>query len=162
VAALVSSGATFGTWDAAFRAIASSAEHAGPVAVVLDELPYIAATDPSFEAQLQAIWDRVVEPAPILLIVIGSDLAMMEGLTSYDRPLYGRPTRQLVIEPLHTGEVAHLLGVDGADAVDAALVVGGFPLLVLSWPHGMPLEDFVGGCCSTTAEAAGPATAGLR
>lgn len=139
--ALVTSGASFGTWEAAFRAIASSASQSTPVAVVLDELPYIAAGDASFEAQLQAIWDRVVEPAPILLIVVGSDLAMMEALTSYDRPLYGRPTRQMVIDPLRAGEVAQLLGIDGA--VDATLVVGGFPLNVLSWPPGTPLRAFV-------------------
>jgi AAA+ ATPase superfamily predicted ATPase len=141
--ALVSSGAAFGTWEAAFRAIASSASRRGPVAVVLDELPYISATDPSFEAQLQAIWDRVVEPAPMLLIIIGSDLAVMEALTSYDRPLYGRPTMQLVIEPLHAGEVGRLLNLDGADAVDAALIVGGFPLIALSWSPGTTMEGFI-------------------
>lgn len=142
-ASLVASGTTFGTWEAAFRAIASSAERAGSVAVVLDELPYIAAGDPSFEAQLQAIWDRVLEPSPVLLIAIGSDVAMMEALTAYERPLYGRPTRQLVVEPLRPAEVARLLDIDGADAVDATLVVGGFPLNVLSWPSGTPRDAFI-------------------
>lgn len=142
-AAMVRSGTSFDTWEAAFHAIASSATTASPVAVVLDELPYIADRDPSFEAQLQAIWDRIVEPASILLIVIGSDLAMMEAMTSDDRPLYGHPTRQLIVQPLRTGEVGRLLDVTGADAVDATLMVGGFPLLVLSWPTGTSREDFL-------------------
>lgn len=102
---------------------------------------------------MQAIWDRVVEPAPILLIVIGSDVAMMEALTAYERPLHGRPTRQLIIEPLRTTEVARLLEVDGADAVDATLVVGGFPLNVLSWPPGASLQSFVSEAVSDPTSA---------
>jgi len=61
----------------------------------------------------------VLEPAPILLIAVGSDVVMMEALTTHERPLYGRPTRQLVVEPLRPAEIARLLGIGGADAVDA-------------------------------------------
>ncbi|MGH3980158.1 MAG: ATP-binding protein [Pseudonocardiaceae bacterium] len=49
----------------------------------------------------------------------------------------------MVVEPLGPADVGELLGLDAADAIDAYLVVGGFPGVVSSWPPGTSLRDFV-------------------
>lgn len=37
---------------------------------------------------LQRAWDRVLEKKPVLLVLIGSDLSMMEALNSDGRPFH--------------------------------------------------------------------------
>jgi hypothetical protein len=55
--------------------------------VVLDEMPHLIKTDPGFEGTLQKIFDRELSRRPVLLICVGSDLALMEALNEYGRPL---------------------------------------------------------------------------
>jgi AAA+ ATPase superfamily predicted ATPase len=61
---------------------------------------------------------------------------MMERLTSYGFPLFQRPTRQLVVNPLSPLEVSRITGRTGAEALDAYLVTGGFPQVVRRWASG--------------------------
>lgn len=101
-----------------------------PAVVILDEFPWAAETDPTFEGTLQRAWDRTLEPVPVLLVVVGSDMAMMQRLTEHDRPLYGR-SREMVVAPLSPAEVAVALGDrDPVDVVDVYLATGGYPRLV--------------------------------
>lgn len=141
-AALVRSGTEFTSWEAALSAVAVSAGDRACV-VVIDELPYLVDGRPDLEAQLQHVWDQVLEHRPVLLVVIGSDLAMMSALTSYGRPLFGRPTREIALGPLTVAELADLLDLSPADAVDASLVVGGFPLVAQSWSAGTDRHEFL-------------------
>lgn len=140
---LVRNGLQFTTWESAFEWIAWTASPGAPVVVVLDELPYLTGTDPSFESVLQRVWDHTLEGRPVLLVVVGSDLAIMEAVSSYDRPLYGRVRLERVVLPLTLAEVADVLGLGAPDAVDAYLTVGGFPRVLLSWARGMSRREFV-------------------
>lgn len=140
---LVRSGLRFGSWEAAFDWIVRGATSSAPVVVVLDELPYLTATDPSFESVLQRIWDNTVAGHPVLLIVVGSDLATMEALGAYDRPLYGRLGLERPVLPLDLGEVARVLDLPAAGAIDAYLTIGGFPRLLSSWPPGMSRAEYL-------------------
>jgi hypothetical protein len=79
----------------------------------------------------------------VLLVVVGSDLATMEAVSSYDRPLYGRVRLERVVLPLNLAEVADVLGLGAPDAVDAYLTVGGFPRVLLSWARGVSRREFV-------------------
>ncbi|WP_187363875.1 hypothetical protein [Streptomyces piniterrae] len=54
--------------------------------MVLDEMPYLVREDPSFEGALQKAFDRTLTKLPVLLILIGSDVAMMEQPNTYGRP----------------------------------------------------------------------------
>jgi len=137
----VREGATFATWQAALRWLAAGAT--APVVIVIDELPYLIEQDASFEATLQVAWDRFLSRAPILLIVVGSDLSMMEALNSYDRPLYGRPTREVVVEPLTPYETATMLDLEADAAFDAYLVLGGFPQIAQNWRGAPSLWKFL-------------------
>ncbi|GIH78724.1 hypothetical protein [Planobispora longispora] len=63
----------------------------------------------AFERLLQRAWDRFLSRKPVLLILIGSDLPMMEALNSYERPFHQRGT-EMVIGPLNPREIQRMLG----------------------------------------------------
>jgi uncharacterized protein len=131
---LAVSGTVWPSWQAAFDALAVTV-------VVLDEFPYLVGKDPSIEATLQAAWDHQLQHAGILLILVGSDLAMMEAIGTYGRPLYQRLDAQRQIDPLNVTEVGDLLDVDGTTAFDTYLMTGGFPKVVAArTEHGSTPE----------------------
>jgi hypothetical protein len=110
--------------------------------LVLDEMPYLVREDPGFEGTLQKLFDRTLSKLPVLLVLIGSDLSMMESLNTYGRPFYQRGT-EMVVPPLNPAEVAAMLGTGPADAFDAYLVSGGLPLILDEWPRGAGLWDYL-------------------
>ncbi|ROO89766.1 hypothetical protein EDD29_7474 [Actinocorallia herbida] len=130
-----------GSWPNAFRALAAVLP-ARPCVVVLDELPWLSEQDGLFDGALQTAWDRLLSSRPVLLLLLGSDLHMMERLTAYDRPFYGRADTT-VLGPLNPADLADALGLPAADAVDAHLITGGLPGVVRTWPHAMPALDFL-------------------
>lgn len=129
------------SWLDAFRLLAVALPDA-PSIVVLDELPWLAEQDDTFDGTLQASWDRLLAGKPLLLLLLGSDLHMMERLTGYDRPFYGRADN-LVLGPLTVLETGQALGLDPADAIDAQLITGGLPGILRSWPHGTAPMEFL-------------------
>jgi uncharacterized protein len=140
----------FNSWDGAFQALARAIEE--PTIVVVDEFPYLVEGASDIEGSFQKAWDRSLKGLPIVLILIGSDLAMMDALTEYGRPLYGRPSRELHLDPLNPSETASLTGLDAVDAFDAYLVTGGFPNLVNRWTEGQSLKQFLGSQLATSSE----------
>ncbi|MFC7343222.1 ATP-binding protein [Saccharopolyspora griseoalba] len=129
-------------WDAAFDVLAAALPDDQPSVLVVDEVPYLMDDDGAFEGMLQRAWDRALETKPVLLILIGSDLSMMEALNSYGRPFHQRG-REMVLGPLNPAEVGRMLDLEPAEAFDAALVTGGLPLICVDWPRGAGLWDFL-------------------
>ena len=137
-------GVTATNWPVALSLATAGATQQAPVAIVLDELPYLAEQDPGFAADLQAAWDQHLRTVPVLLVAIGSDIRMMEALTAYPAELHDRPTREISVPPLSPHEVAALIGEeDAAAALDAYMTVGGFPALASRWQPGMNRSDFL-------------------
>ena len=66
------------SWPDAFRVLAAVLPD-GPVVIVLDELPWLAEQDEIFDGALQTAWDRLLSRRPMLLLLLGSDLHMMDG-----------------------------------------------------------------------------------
>ena len=130
------------TWDSAFRLLANAVPQSGPSVVVFDELPYLVARDPGFEASLQTTFDRLLSKRRLLLIGIGSDLAMMELLNDYGRPFHQRAS-EMVVPALSPFEVATMLRMDAPDALDAYLVSGGLPLILDEWPTGASVWEYL-------------------
>ncbi|MEU5942385.1 DUF234 domain-containing protein [Micromonospora sp. NPDC047548] len=130
------------TWDAALTLLAAALPTDRPSVVVLDEMPYLIATDPGFEGTLQKVFDREFSRRPVLLVCVGSDLAMMEALNDYGRPFHQRAT-EMVIPPLSPADVRDMLGLTPAEAFDAYLVSGGLPLILDEWPGGASLSDYL-------------------
>jgi uncharacterized protein len=130
------------TWDAALSLLASALPTDRPSIVVIDEMPYLIANDPGFEGTLQKHFDRSLSRLPVLLIGIGSDLAMMEALNTYGRPFHQRAT-EMVVPPLNPADVKAALRLSPEDAIDAYLVSGGLPLILDEWPSEMTTLDYV-------------------
>jgi len=140
---LFASGVSFDSWPAALRASTEGAAASEPIALVIDELPYLVEIDDGFPADLQLAWDRYLKDGPVLLVAIGSDVRMMQTLTQRPAELHGRPTREIVVPPLSPAEVSELTGTSAAEALDAYLIVGGLPQLASSWPSGTSRRHFL-------------------
>ncbi|MEU8648578.1 ATP-binding protein [Streptomyces sp. NPDC048737] len=129
-------------WNAAFRLLAEILPDDGPSVVVFDEVPYLMERIDAFEGMLQRAWDRSLSRKPVLLLLVGSDLSMMEALNSYDRPFHQRG-REMVLGPLDPADIGDMLALEPAAAFDAALVTGGLPLICAEWAQGASLWEFL-------------------
>lgn len=129
-------------WDEAFTLLADDLPTDTPTVIVLDEIPYLARADPSFEGVLQKTFDRRLSHLPVLLILVGSDIAMMEQMNTYGRPFYQRGT-EMVVPPLSPADVAEMTGLGAADAFDAYLISGGLPLILEQWPAGADIWEYL-------------------
>lgn len=135
-------GTSLETWEAALTLAASGASWERPAIIVIDEFPYLVEREPEIEAVVQKVWDRSFQHQPVMLILIGSDIATMEALSEHGRPLHDRP-REMIVRPLTPADIAAMLGLDAADAFDAYLTIGGFPELAIAWGRGRTLWDFL-------------------
>lgn len=129
-------------WSTALQALAAVLPDDHPTVVVIDEVPYLIEQVDAFEGILQRIWDRDLSRKPVLLILVGSDLSMMEALNQYDRPFYQRG-REMVVGPLDPADVGQMLDLDAAAAFDATLITGGLPLICLEWGRGATVWEFL-------------------
>lgn len=136
-------------WPDAFRTLAAVLPD-GPVVIVLDELPWLAEQDDLFDGALQTAWDRLLSRRPVLLLLLGSDMHMMERLTAYDRPFFGRADN-LLLTSLNPAEVGAALSLDAADAIDAYLMSGGLPGILRAWPAGVTALAFAEAECEDPA-----------
>ena len=131
------------TWDAALRLLASALDDETPTVVVIDEFPYLVDDDPTIEATFQKQWDRLLSRKPVLLVLVGSDLAMMEALNTHERAFFQRGT-EMVVPPLSPTETAAIVGsASAADAFDAHLITGGLPLICNEWDQSVPMWDYL-------------------
>jgi uncharacterized protein len=131
-----------GNWSAALRQLAGTLPEDRPSVVVIDEVPYLMGRVDAFEGILQRAWDRELSRRPVLLILIGSDLSMMEALGSYGRPFHQRG-QEMILGPLSPAEIAEMLHLEPAAAFDATLVTGGLPLICAAWGHDTDLWAFL-------------------
>ena len=129
-------------WNQALRGLATALPDDRPVVVVIDEVPWLAAGDSSFEGALQTVWDRYLSQKPVLLLLIGSDQSVMESLRDHDRPFFGRAAL-LRVEPLNLAEIQDMTGLDAVGTIDAWLITGGFPQIASAWDFGEPRTSFL-------------------
>jgi uncharacterized protein len=108
-------------WNHTLRALAVAASEQTPCVVVLDEVAWLVEQDHEFEGALQTVWDRYLSAKPVLLLLVGSDLSMMEALQEYGRPFHGRAARMLV-RPLDPADVREMTELEPAEAIDAFLI----------------------------------------
>ena len=136
------SGVQAADWNQALRTLAVAVPDDAPSIVVIDEVPWLVEQDHEFEGALQTVWDRHLSAKPVVLVLVGSDLSVMEALQSYGRPFFGRAAR-MTLNPLHAADVAAMTGLGAADAIDALLITGGFPEVVQTWQPGMNRLDYL-------------------
>jgi AAA+ ATPase superfamily predicted ATPase len=147
------SGVRLDSWDSALRLLGQALPDGEPSVVVIDEFPYLVEQDSEVEATFQKQWDRSLSRKPVLLILIGSDLAMMEALNTHDRAFYQRGT-EMVVPALSPSEAASIVGAPtAADAFDAYLLTGGLPLICDEWPAGVSIWDYLEQALSSPTSA---------
>lgn len=127
---------------AALSLLAATLPTDAPSVVVLDELPWLLAGTPGGAGELQRVWDTELSSRPVLLLLLGSDLAMMERLNGYDQPFHGRGA-EMVLHAMNPRDIAAMTGLSGMDAFDAALITGGQPLVAEEWRPGESPHAFV-------------------
>jgi AAA+ ATPase superfamily predicted ATPase len=94
---------SYGDWRTAFETLARIAEKER-IAVMIDEFTYLLEAEPAVSAYLQHAWDHTLSQSNLLLIISGSHLGMMQRqVLSYQAPLYGRSTSNMLLQPLPFG-----------------------------------------------------------
>lgn len=91
----------FNQWRELFAYIARELQNkTEPVIVVVDEFPYLAESDEGMSSYFQAGWGEYLQDKKIVLILMGSSIAMMyKHALVYSAPLYGRRTGQWLLQP---------------------------------------------------------------
>ena len=131
------------TWDGALTLLNAALPSDQVSVVVIDEFPYLTDGDPSIEGTFQKHWDRHLSKKPVLLLLVGSNLAAMEALNTSGRPLFERGV-EMVVPPLSPREVGDIVGSASAqEAFDAYLITGGMPMLCDEWPTGASADEYL-------------------
>jgi uncharacterized protein len=137
---------------AALTLLAAALPADTPSIVVFDEVPWLLEGIEGGAGELQRVWDRALAAKPVLLLLLGSDLAMMEELARPQAPFHGRAT-ELVLDPLTPRDVARMTGLTAFEAFDAYLITGGLPLVTQEWERGMTRDTFLDAAFSRSTSA---------
>lgn len=126
-------GGAFATWEAALRFFAALAA-AEPLAVVLDEVPYLTRSTPGLPSVVQAVWDHLPRKTKLLLILTGSAVGTIEAMLGARGALRGRPTDRLRLDPLDPWNARRFLPrLDPVRFLEAYAACGGYPLHLAAW-----------------------------
>lgn len=117
----------FQSFDHLFRFIGQYLEER--LILVIDEYPYLAASEKSVSSLLQAHIDQYWKNSPLMLILCGSSMSFMENqVLGYKSPLYGRRTGQFRLRPFTFFEAEQLFPeYTGEEKALIYGVTGGIP-----------------------------------
>ena len=150
--ASVARGVQPATLTAALTMLALALPDDQPSIVIIDEIPWLLEGIEGGAGELQRVWDNRLAKKPILALLLGSDLAMMEQLTAPDQPFFARAT-EMVLDALTPRDVSVMTGLNPFEAFDAHLVTGGLPVIAQEWGANVPLADFLSAALSSTTSA---------
>lgn len=134
----------FDGWDSALRFLAATASTA-PLAVAIDEVPYLLGSSPAFAGHVQQLWDEVRRTSGsvrLLLLLSGSSVATMRRLGDAGGALFGRFDDEIRIDPFDLPSAALVLaGADPAAVIEAYAACGGYPHHLQSWEPDRPAAE---------------------
>jgi AAA+ ATPase superfamily predicted ATPase len=135
--------APFPTWDAALDYLAERARNQR-LLLILDEFPYLCEATPGLDTLVQRWWDRVSGSAQLVVVLAGSGLSFMEGLTGVRGPLHGRRTAQVEVHPFDYFDAARFFPhLEPADRVRAYACFGGIPAYLQHWTRDASVAEQV-------------------
>ncbi|MCK4388613.1 MAG: ATP-binding protein [Desulfobacterales bacterium] len=90
------------SWEGLFRYIASFAKRQErKTVIIIDEFQYLVKSNLAIPSLFQRLWDEYLRKSRVMLILCGSLLGMMYKSTlSYQSPLYGRRSGELLMKPM--------------------------------------------------------------
>lgn len=134
-------GGGFKSWEAALRWFVALAKRE-PLALILDEVPYLLASTPGFASIVQVVWDHVPRGTKLMLVLTGSAVSTIEGMLGAGGALRGRPTRSLRLDPLDPPAArAFLPRLSAPDFLEAYAACGGYPLHLAAWDAHAGLSE---------------------
>ena len=117
----------FPLWGALWDAVAATIGDRKHI-IIIDELPYAAASDPAMLSAVQYAWDEHFLHRQVILVICGSHVHRMEELLQKESPLYGRTTRTVELGPLPFPQMkAFFLKWSAEERVAGYAIVGGIP-----------------------------------
>ena len=117
----------FASWEQLFAQLGRMVDK-DQVILIFDEFSYAVESDPSLPSHVQAAWDHIFKAKAAALMLAGSHIGMMVDLLTYEAPLYGRTTAQLLVEPLPFAVLSDFFPTySAAERVATYAVVGGVP-----------------------------------
>ena len=135
--ALDLAGGSFGNWEQALRFAAALASDE-PLVVVMDEVPYLAVSTPGFASVVQVVWDHLRPGTRLVLVLTGSAIGTMEGMTGAGGALRGRPTLAIRLDPFTAPQAQVFLpDLDPTRYLEAYAACGGYPLHLRRWDGGV-------------------------
>lgn len=93
------------------------------IILVIDEFPYLAASNPAVTSILQEMMDQQFKQGKLFLILCGSSMSFMEyQVLGYKSPLYGRRTAQFKVLPFPFQET--MLMLPGRSLEEQSMIYG--------------------------------------
>jgi AAA+ ATPase superfamily predicted ATPase len=116
-----------------------------PVCVVLDELPYLADSDPGLLTVLQHWWDDNKRRPNLKMFLCGSYVSFMERqVLDSNSPLYNRRTGAMKLEPMDYSEAALFFpSYSARQRMEVYAILGGMPAYLEQFDPALPPEQNV-------------------
>lgn len=132
----------FNDWGSAFEYIGNHSSEKR-LLLIIDEFPFIAATNTSIKSIIQHLIDHSWKNKNIFLILCGSSVSFMEKeIMGYKSPLYGRSTAQLELLPFDYLDSAQFFpGYSYNDKLIAYGILGGIPCYLEKFSDRNTVKD---------------------
>jgi AAA+ ATPase superfamily predicted ATPase len=134
----------FESWDAAFKFIGGKAKKE-KVVLVLDEFPYLSASNKSILSIIQNNIDHNLINTKLFLVLCGSSISFMENeVLSHKSPLFGRRTAQIIVNQLDFFDsIKFFEGYSNEDKMTIYSILGGVPQYLLQFNNQMSVDENV-------------------
>lgn len=130
-------------WDQLFGYLAKNCP-AQRFYLAIDEFSYLIKNDKTILSTLQKYWDLTFTSSNIFIILSGSILGLMsEMVLSHASPLYGRRSRDMLLEGLPFSASREFLNMSFQEALETYMILGGVPEYLLKASEYTDILAFV-------------------
>ncbi len=111
--------------------------------IIFDEIPYLFSQNKSIISQFQKIYDEYLLNKKINLILCGSSISIMDEISSYSSPLYGRRTGKINLKAFNIIETkSYLSKIKNLEEIfKYQLIFGGIPYYLKQINQDLSFED---------------------
>jgi len=112
--------------------------------LAIDEFSYLIKSDKSILSTLQKYWDTALSSSNICIILSGSMPSLMsEMVLSHASPLYGRRSRDILLEGLPFSDSKEFLNMPFQETLETYMILGGVPEYLLKASEYTDITNFV-------------------
>lgn len=141
VASFFNESFTFDSFETLFEYISKKSID-GQIIMIIDEFTYLMSTNPEIQSILQNIIDQTLLDSNVKLILSGSHVGMVEDALTYQKPLYGRSTFKMKIEPFDYYDASKFYpNASNEDKIRLYSVFGGIPFYTSKIDDSKSVKD---------------------